>query len=51
MAVALVVFFSVKANWEEQRLVERYPDYPAYAATTPAFVPRPRRRPPAPHQG
>lgn len=43
VAAATVLFFHVKAGWEEQRLVERYPDYPAYAARTPRFVPRPWR--------
>lgn len=41
VGVVTVVFFHVKARWEEARLTERYPDYPAYAATTPRFVPRP----------
>lgn len=36
-----VAFFTVKARWEEARLAERYPDYPAYAARTPRFLPRP----------
>ncbi len=39
-----IVFFHVKARWEEQRLTEAYPDYPAYAARTPRFVPRLRSR-------
>ena len=43
--VALVVFFSVKARWEERRLVERFPGYAEYARRTPRFVPRPRTRP------
>jgi len=46
VAVITVVFFVVKAKWEEARLAERYPDYAAYAAITPRFVPRPRRRSP-----
>ena len=33
-------FFHVKATWEEQRLAERFGDYPAYAARTPRFLPR-----------
>ncbi len=41
IAAATVVFFDRKATWEEQQLTERFPDYPAYAATTPKFVPRP----------
>ena len=39
-----VAFFHAKARWEERRLAVRYPDYPAYAATTGRFVPRLRRR-------
>lgn len=35
-----VVFFTVKARWEEDRLRERYPDYDAYAAATGRFLPR-----------
>lgn len=41
-AVSLV-FFNEKAKWEERRLAERYADYPAYAAATPRFIPRPGR--------
>lgn len=40
VGVATVAFFSLKARWEEARLAERYPDYPAYAARTPRFIPR-----------
>ena len=40
IAAATIAFFNVKARWEEARLAERYPDYPAYAATTPRFLPR-----------
>ena len=36
----LVALLTVKARWEEARLAERFPDYPAYAATTGRFVPR-----------
>ncbi len=43
VAVATVAFFDRKAAWEEQQLVREFPDYPAYAATTPRFVPRPRQ--------
>ncbi len=32
-------FFTVKARWEEQRLLERYPEYAAYAARTSRFFP------------
>ncbi len=38
-AAALVVWLSVKARWEEARLVRRYPGYAAYAEGTPRFVP------------
>ena len=38
-ALALVVWFHAKARWEERRLADRYPDYAAYAARTPRFVP------------
>jgi protein-S-isoprenylcysteine O-methyltransferase Ste14 len=44
VGVLTVVFFQVKARWEEHRLAEVYPDYPAYAARTPRFVPRIRSR-------
>ena len=37
--VALVGFLVVKAQWEEQRLVETYPGYADYRETVPAFVP------------
>lgn len=43
VAVVTVVFFTIKARWEEAALTARYPDYPAYAAATPRFLPRPRR--------
>ena len=43
IGVATIAFFHVKARWEEQRLAERFAGYPAYAATTPRFVPRPPR--------
>jgi protein-S-isoprenylcysteine O-methyltransferase Ste14 len=44
VGVALVVFFVVKARWEETRLNRRYPEYAAYAARTTRFVPAPWRR-------
>jgi protein-S-isoprenylcysteine O-methyltransferase Ste14 len=44
VAVTTVAFFTVKAKWEEARLAERYPAYASYAALTPRFVPRLRRR-------
>lgn len=53
LAVVAVVFFDRKAAWEERALTETYPGYPAYAAVTPKFVPRPTRRggsPPTPHR-
>lgn len=43
LAVLTLAFFNVKAGWEEARLAETYADYPAYAATTPRFLPRPWR--------
>ena len=43
VATVTTAFFHVKAAWEEGRLAERYPEYPAYAARTPRFVPRPWR--------
>ena len=43
-AMALAVWFDRKARWEEQLLRRRYPDYEAYAAVTPRFVPGPWRR-------
>ena len=45
LAVAGVTFgfFTAKARWEERRLRERFPDYSAYAARTPRFLPRPPR--------
>jgi protein-S-isoprenylcysteine O-methyltransferase Ste14 len=39
LAAVTVAFFVVKARWEEARLVEAFPDYVAYAAATPRFVP------------
>ncbi len=43
VGVVTIAFFHVKARWEEDRLTEHYPDYPAYAAVTPRFLPRPGR--------
>lgn len=34
-----LAFFVVKATWEERRLVERFPEYAAYAARTGRFFP------------
>ncbi|MBU4213576.1 MAG: isoprenylcysteine carboxylmethyltransferase family protein [Actinobacteria bacterium] len=36
--VALVVLLTVKARWEEARLVRRFAEYPGYAARTPRFI-------------
>jgi protein-S-isoprenylcysteine O-methyltransferase Ste14 len=36
---ALVVLINAKARWEERHLAARFPDYAAYAACTPRFVP------------
>jgi protein-S-isoprenylcysteine O-methyltransferase Ste14 len=43
--LALIAWLEIKARWEERRLVDRYPEYAAYAARTPRFIPSPRRRP------
>ena len=37
--LALIAWVMAKARWEEQHLRARYPDYDAYAARTPRFVP------------
>ncbi len=39
IAVAIVIFFNVKAAWEERRLSAHYDGYDEYAARTPRFVP------------
>ncbi len=39
LGVVTVVFFAVKARWEEARLAEMFPGYADYAAKTPRFVP------------
>lgn len=44
LACATLAFFNTKAAWEEARLAERYPRYETYAAGTPRFIPRARRR-------
>ena len=43
--VILVGFLVAKARWEEQRLVETYPDYAEYRETVSAFVPTLGRTP------
>ncbi len=43
VGAATLVFFGVKARWEERRLAARYPGYVDYAARTPRFVPHPFR--------
>jgi protein-S-isoprenylcysteine O-methyltransferase Ste14 len=43
LAAVTIVFFNVKALWEERRLSEAFDGYAAYAAVTPRFVPRPPR--------
>lgn len=37
--LGLIVWFMAKARFEESRLRRRYPEYAAYAAKTPRFVP------------
>jgi protein-S-isoprenylcysteine O-methyltransferase Ste14 len=39
----LVLLLTVKARWEETRLMQRFQGYADYAARTPRFVPRLRR--------
>jgi protein-S-isoprenylcysteine O-methyltransferase Ste14 len=34
-----LVFFTVKARWEEGQLLARYPAYRSYAAAVPRFIP------------
>lgn len=41
LGAVTIVFFHVKAGWEEDRLRERFDGYDAYAASTPRFIPRP----------
>lgn len=40
IGISTVVFFNVKAAWEETRLLRYFPEYSTYAAATPRFVPR-----------
>jgi protein-S-isoprenylcysteine O-methyltransferase Ste14 len=42
-AIGLIGWLMFKARWEERWLRERYPEYEAYAARTPRFVPLTRR--------
>lgn len=43
--LVLLALITVKARWEEGHLARRFSGYPAYAAITPRFVPRPWRWP------
>jgi len=43
LAVALLALLTVKATWEEDMLLRRYPEYEDYARRTPRFLPRPSR--------
>ena len=45
LGLVTVVFFALKARWEEARLAEAFPEYADYAAATPRFVPFLPRRP------
>lgn len=40
LGVTTILFFNVKARWEESRLARHYPEYRAYAAVVPRFLPR-----------
>lgn len=40
VGAATILFFNAKARWEESRLVDHYPEYAAYAAVVPRFLPR-----------
>ena len=40
LLAALVVFFSVKARWEESRLADAYTGYASYQKETGRFLPR-----------
>jgi protein-S-isoprenylcysteine O-methyltransferase Ste14 len=44
LGLFVLAFFTLKARWEERRLTETYPEYSAYCAVTPRFVPSWRRR-------
>ncbi|MDP1719551.1 MAG: isoprenylcysteine carboxylmethyltransferase family protein [Candidatus Nanopelagicaceae bacterium] len=43
---ALLVFFYFKSSYEENFLMEKYPDYSNYAKVTPRFLPRLKRKVP-----
>lgn len=43
VGVVTAIFFDRKAAWEEARLTEQFPDYPAYCRTTPRLIPGFRR--------
>jgi protein-S-isoprenylcysteine O-methyltransferase Ste14 len=43
LTVGLGALFWVKSAWEEQRLAETFPGYPAYQQAVPRFIPLPRR--------
>lgn len=50
LGAATAAFFTFKAKWEETLLAERFPEYHAFAAATPRFIPRPwNRQPSRPH--
>jgi protein-S-isoprenylcysteine O-methyltransferase Ste14 len=40
IAAMLYVLLNIKASFEEQLLIERYPEYREYAAKTPRLLPR-----------
>lgn len=39
LAAVTILFFHLKARWEEGQLASRYPGYEEYAARTPRFLP------------
>lgn len=39
LLAAIVIFFNVKARWEEQRLVDIYAGYPSYRKSAGRFLP------------
>lgn len=44
LLLVLIALLNAKARWEEKQLAARFPDYPAYAAGVPRFLPLPTRR-------